>query len=256
MPAERLQKLIAAAGVASRRHAEELIAAGRVTVNGIRVTTPGAKADPTLDIISVDGQPVAAPVRHTYLAMNKPRGILTSVSDDRGRRTVIDLLPPDIPRVVPVGRLDLDSEGLLLLTDDGDFALRVSHPRFAVEKEYLAVAGVPVPASALEALRSGVVIDGARTKPADVRAVQVQGLPPGRTYRVTIHEGRNRQVRKMFATQGIKLGRLIRTRVGPVRLESLGPGAIRPLSREEKAGFARLSPHATRSRVTAVAPRP
>ncbi len=249
MTAERLQKVLAAAGVASRRQAETLIVAGRVSVNGVTVRELGSRADPAMDDVRVDGTAIRTPQRHTYLALYKPVGILTAVSDTRGRRTVIDLLPAGTPRVVPIGRLDLDSEGLLLLTDDGDLGLRLAHPRFGAEKEYVVVTDRPVPPESLAVLRTGVEIEGRQTAPAGVHAVTTaRGLPVDRTYAVTLHEGRNRQVRRMFATQGIRIARLIRVRVGAVRLGDLASGAARPLSSRELVALGVAIPGAARQR--------
>lgn len=235
MAAERLQKIIAAAGVASRRGAETLIERGRVTVNGARVTEVGTKADPATDDIRVDNKRVAAPESHTYLLLNKPAGVVTTASDDRGRRTVLDLLPVGSPRVVPVGRLDADSEGLIVLTDDGDLALRLSHPRYGTEKEYLAVTGSePAPAD-VEALRQGVELDGRMTAPASVSPLD-EPLP-GRSFRVILTEGRNRQIRRMFAARGIRVVRLVRLRVGPLTLGGLKTGHVRSLTAKERAAL-------------------
>ncbi len=234
MTAERLQKILAAAGIASRRAAERLIAEGRVAVNGAVVTALGVSADPATDRIEVDGVLIAAPSRHTYLVLNKPPRVVTTAADERGRPTVIDLLPPGTSRLFPVGRLDRDSEGLLLLTDDGDLALRLTHPRYGFEKEYLALAERPLTADAVERLRAGVEFEGRRTASARVEKA-VPGLPyppaPGRQwYRVVLHEGRKRQVRRMFAAEGVRLLRLVRVRVGPVALGDLAAGATRPLT--------------------------
>src|SRR5256885_1665562 len=157
---ERLARFLAHAGIASRRHAEELIAAGRVQVNGLTVTTQGARVDPEHDKVSVDGKPVAAPARHVYILLHKPVGYVTTAHDPQGRATVLDLLPPDLQRlrVYPVGRLDIDTSGLLLLTNDGDFALRLSHPRYSTEKHYHAFVQGHPSESALARLRSGITI--------------------------------------------------------------------------------------------------
>ncbi|HXF51503.1 MAG TPA: pseudouridine synthase [Dehalococcoidia bacterium] len=243
MPRERLQKVLARAGVASRRAAEALIAAGRVTVNGVVVDRLGSTVDPEVDAIAVDGKPITLERPRTYLLMNKPPGYLSAVRDDRGRPTVMDLLPPDVTaRVYPVGRLDRDSEGLLLLTDDGELTHRLTHPRFGLEKEYLAlVRGRPGP-EALRRLSEGVVIDGRRTAPARVGLADDVALPrgPGESWvRIVLREGRKRQVRLMCRAVGHPVRRLLRVREGPVALGDLPPGATRPLTPEELAALRR-----------------
>src|SRR6184192_2277014 len=200
---ERLARFLAHAGIASRRHAEELIAAGRVQVNGLTVTTQGSRIDPEHDKVSVDGKPVAAPARHVYILLHKPVGYVTTARDPQGRPTVLDLLPPEVRRlrVYPVGRLDIDTSGLLLLTNDGDFALRLTHPRYSMEKEYhVLIEGCPSEA-ALDALRDGVTFreDDGRSHtsaPAEVRLLRQVGTDCWLS--LTIHEGRKRQVRRML----------------------------------------------------------
>jgi len=242
---ERLQKILARAGHGSRRSAEALITAGRVTVNGARVTELGARADPAVDRIELDGQPLRLEAPHIYLVMNKPAGLLTAVRDPRGRRTVMELLPRDLPpHVFPVGRLDRDTEGLLLFTDDGELAHRLAHPRYEIEKEYHAlVAGAPPP-RALDSLRRGVEIEGGRTAPAAVDAVRPpHGHKPrdGHTWlRLVIHEGRKRQVRLMCATIGHPVRALVRTRLSDVVIGRLPAGKTRPLSQRELASLRQL----------------
>ncbi|TAK61708.1 MAG: rRNA pseudouridine synthase [Dehalococcoidia bacterium] len=240
---ERLQKILARAGHGSRRSAEALITAGRVTVNGARVTELGTTADADADRIEVDGQPIEVAGAPVYLAMNKPMGFLTSVSDPRGRRTVLDLYPPDLPHhVFPIGRLDRDSEGLLLLTNDGEFAHRLAHPRFELDKEYHALVRGAPSADALRRLRAGVEIEDRRTSPAEVDVV---ATPPfGHEARAShvwlkliIHEGRRRQVRLMCAAVGHPVSQLVRTRIGEVLLGRLAPGKTRPLSGREVASL-------------------
>ena len=222
---ERLQKVLAAAGLGSRRACEILIEEERVTVNG-DVAVLGRRVDPETDRIEVDG--VRVPTRPglvTYL-LNKPRGVVTTASDPQGRPTVVELVPSE-PRVFPVGRLDTDTEGLLLLTNDGDLAHRLTHPSFGVEKEYLAqVEGSPSPA-ALRRLREGVELEDGRTAPAKATLVA-----PG-VIGLVIHEGRNRQVRRMCEAVGHPVGRLVRTRIGPLAERRLKPGAWRVLDLEE-----------------------
>jgi pseudouridine synthase len=235
---ERLARFLAHAGIASRRHAEELIAAGRVQVNGLTITTQGARVDPKHDKVSVDGKPVAAPARHVYILLHKPVGYVTTACDPQGRPTVLDLLPPELHRlrVYPVGRLDIDTSGLLLLTNDGDFALRLSHPRYSTEKHYHAlVQGCPTGAQ-LKALREGVDIteDDARTHrtaPAQVRILR--RASPNCWLTLTLHEGRKRQVRRMLAAAGHPVLQLVRVGIGPLTLGDLAAGQWRYLTDEE-----------------------
>jgi 23S rRNA pseudouridine2605 synthase len=226
---ERLQKVLARAGFGSRRAAEELIAAGRVAVDG-EVASLGRRVDPERDRITVDGIPVAVRANVVYYLLNKPARVVTTARDPEGRRTVIDLVPLE-PRVFPVGRLDYETEGLLVLTNDGDLAQLLSHPSHAVEKAYLAeVEGVPSRA-ALRRLREGVDLDDGRTAPARARIVQTHA--DSAALEVVIHEGRNRQVRRMCEQVGHPVRRLVRTRIGPVSDRRLGPGEWRPLRRRE-----------------------
>lgn len=237
---ERLQKILARAGHGSRRAAETLISAGRVRVNGVVVSGLGAQADPDIDTIEVDGAAIALAAPHVYLAMNKPTGVVTTASDPQGRRTVMELLPTTLPpHVFPIGRLDRDTEGLLLFTSDGEFAHRMAHPRFEIDKEYFAlVAGTPERA-ALDALRSGVVIEGKRTSPARVEAAPPpQGFAGAAGHvwlRLVIHEGRKRQVRLMCAAVGHPVKTLVRTRIGGTTLARLAHGKTRALSSREVA---------------------
>lgn len=231
----RLQKLMSMAGAASRRAAEGLILAGRVAVNGQVIRTLGAKADPDRDSIAVDGRRLRFDARPRYIVLNKPRGYVTTRTDPQGRRTVMDLLHDVREYVYPVGRLDYDSEGLLLLTSDGDLAARLTHPRHGVERVYEAiVAGVP-DADALERLRRGVVIDGRPTAPAGVRATGTvhRGRQATTRLTLTLREGRNRQVRKMCAAVGHPVRQLTRVRIGPIRLANLPPGRWRDLTSRE-----------------------
>ena len=222
---ERLQKVLAAAGLGSRRACEILIEEERVTVNG-EVAVLGRRVDVDNDRIDVDG--VRVPVRPglvTYL-LNKPRGVVSTASDPQGRPTVVQLVPAE-PRVFPVGRLDTDTEGLLLLTNDGDLAHRLTHPSFGVDKEYLAeVEGSPTPAG-LRRLREGVDLEDGRTAPAKASLVA-----PG-AVRLVIHEGRNRQVRRMCEAVGHPVRRLVRTRIGPLADRKLKPGEWRVLDVDE-----------------------
>ena len=221
----RLQKLLARAGLGSRRTVEDLIADGRVTVNGV-VAELGNRADAETDRIEVDGALIGVRPDTVWYLLNKPAGVVTTASDPQGRPTVVQLVP-DEPRVFPVGRLDTDTEGLLLLTNDGDATHRLTHPSFGVEKEYLAhVEGTPS-RGALRQLREGVALDDGMTAPAKASAVSPD------TIRLVIHEGRNRQVRRMCDAIGHPVRRLVRVRIGPVRDQHLGPGEWRPLEPAE-----------------------
>ncbi|MBI5287925.1 MAG: rRNA pseudouridine synthase [Chloroflexi bacterium] len=237
---ERLQKILARAGYGSRRTAERLLTSGRVSVNGVRVAALGSQADASVDRIEVDGRRIQVPTEHVYLALHKPAGIVSTARDTHGRSTVLDLLPPGLPpHVLPVGRLDRDTEGLLLFTNDGEFAHRLSHPRYEIEKEYYAlVTGVP-PARSLTALRRGVDIGGHVTAPA---VVEIATAPFGRAerdshtwLRIVIHEGRKRQVRLMCAVVGHPVRELVRIRIGPLPLGRLPRGSTRPLTARELA---------------------
>jgi 23S rRNA pseudouridine2605 synthase len=230
---ERLQKVLARVGLASRRVCEDLIAEGRVRVNG-EVADLGRRVDAEHDVIEVDGALVPTAPGLVHYLLNKPRGVVTTAADTHGRPTVVELVP-DEPRVFPVGRLDADTEGLLILTNDGELTHRLTHPSFGVEKEYLAaVEGDPSPA-ALRRLREGVDLDDGRTAPAKVARVEA-GL-----VRITIHEGRNRQVRRMCEAVGHPVTRLVRSRIGTLVDRRLEPGAWRPLTPEEVRALAAAS---------------
>ncbi len=230
----RLQKILAAAGIASRRKAEEIIAAGRVTLNGQVVTEQGTKADPLTDTICVDGKPLHRPQRFVYFLLNKPKGYVTTVSDPEGRPTVMQLLG-DLPeRVYPVGRLDYASEGLLLLTNDGALAQKLTKAGSHIPKTYLVkISGKPNEKS-LQRLRSGVTIpldDGRRVKtsPAQIRLVEDA---PNPWYEVILIEGRNRQIRRMFQQIGFLVEKIKRTHLGPLALD-VPTGKFRPLTERE-----------------------
>ena len=244
---QRLQKILSQAGVASRRAAERLIADGRVTLNGKTVSEMGTKADAETDDIRVDGRRLRAPERKRYILLNKPAGYVSTRSDPQRRRTVIDLLVGVREYVYPVGRLDYDTEGLLLLTNDGDLAARLTHPRHGVERCYEArVAGMP-DADALRQLREGIPLDGRRTLPAEATLLNARGREDGRpkglqlregtrregVVQLTIREGRNRQVRRMLEAVGHPVRELTRTRIGPLSDRRLKPGAWRDLTPEE-----------------------
>ncbi len=235
----RLQKLLSMAGVASRRTAEVLIAEGRVTVNGRVVDTLGAKAVPDVDDVKVDGRRVRPAARARYILLNKPRGYVTTRRDPEGRRTVLDLLDGVREYVYPVGRLDYDTEGLLLLTSDGDLAARLTHPRHEVPRIYEAiVAGVPDDA-AIEELRRGVYLDGRRTSEAGVTRGATIGKGRQQTTKLvlTLFEGRNRQVREMCARVGHPVRTLQRVSMGPLTLRGLAVGAWRDLTPIEVAAL-------------------
>jgi 23S rRNA pseudouridine2605 synthase len=242
----RLQKLLSMAGAASRRAAESLILEGRVEVNGEVVRTLGAKAHPDRDTIRVDGRTLRFDTRPRYIALHKPRGYVTTRTDPQGRRTVMDLLAGVREYVYPVGRLDYDSDGLLLLTSDGDLAARLTHPRHGVERVYEAVVAGAPDARALDALRRGVVVDGRPTSPADVRAGHVvqRGRQHTTLLTLTLREGRNRQVRKMCAAVGHPVRRLTRVRIGPIRLADLPAGRWRDLTPREIAALKAAGPTA------------
>jgi 23S rRNA pseudouridine2605 synthase len=230
---ERLQKILSQAGVASRRASEQLMLEGRVTVNGAAIRELGTKADPSRDDIRVDGRRIKVVERHRYVLLNKPRGYMTTRSDPERRPTVIDLLRGVTEYVYPVGRLDFDSEGLLLLTNDGELAARLTHPSHGVARVYEArVLGVPDDRD-VQRLSRGVVIDGRRTAPAEVKV-----LPHGRdareaTLSIVIREGRNRQVRKMCEGIGHPVTELRRVAIGPIRDTRLKVGSWRDLTEDE-----------------------
>jgi 23S rRNA pseudouridine2605 synthase len=226
---ERVQKLLARAGIGSRRACEELISAGRVTVDGLTAKL-GDRADPAAQRIELDGVPVIARQDAVYYLLNKPAGVVTTARDPQGRPTVVSLVPDD-PRVFPVGRLDIDTEGVLVLTNDGDLAQLLAHPRHGVDKTYLAEVSGDAGDAAVARLRSGVELDDGPTAPARVRIVS---RARGRSaLEITIHEGRNRQVRRMCAAVGLPVTRLVRTRIGPLADARLAPGSWRNLRPSE-----------------------
>ncbi|MGE0392253.1 MAG: pseudouridine synthase [Vicinamibacterales bacterium] len=246
---ERLQKVLSRAGVASRRTAETLIVAGRVTVDGQTVRELGSKADPSTDDIRVDGRRIRTDTRRRYVLLYKPRGVVTTLSDPERRRTVMDLIGGVKEYVYPVGRLDYETEGLLLLTNDGDLAAMLTHPRHGVERTYEAhVAGMP-DADALARLRRGIPLDGRRTLPARAEVLNPGRRAPKAVVRLVITEGRNRQVRRMLEAVGHPVDSLVRTRIGPISDHALKPGQWRDLTPAEVASLQR---HASRPAV----PRP
>lgn len=229
---ERLQKIMAQAGVASRRKCEELILSGVVAVNGETVNTLGVKVDPTTDTITVNGKPLLGE-KKVYLVMNKPKGVITSASDPQGRKIVSDFLPGIKERVYPVGRLDYDTEGLLLLTNDGEFANLLTHPSHHVPKTYWAtVKGVPHGTS-LEKLQNGIKLEDGMTAPAEVEYHDVDTEKNQATIVITIYEGRNRQVRRMFDAIKHPVIRLKRVKFGELQLQNLQRGKFRHLTERE-----------------------
>ncbi len=233
---ERLQKILARAGYGSRRKCEEIISAGRVRLNG-RPAGLGDKADASVDKIVVDGRALKAAEELVYVALYKPRGVLSTVADPSERRAVRELIP--LPGTLyPVGRLDFDSEGLTLMTNDGDLANRLTHPRYEHEKEYRVLVAVHPDGNQLATWRRGVVLqDGYRTQPAEVYVEAKHGK--GAWMRVTLKEGRKRQIREMGMLTGLPVVRIVRVRIGELRLGSLKPGQWRPLTPEEVASLKR-----------------
>lgn len=235
---ERLSRFLAHAGVASRRRVEAFIATGRVQVNGVTVTEQGTRINPDTDLILVDNKPVRATSRQIYLLLHKPVGYVSTARDPQGRPTVLDLLPPELRalRVYPVGRLDIDTSGLLLLTNDGDFALHLTHPRYSIQKHYRALVKGWLSESSLQALRNGVTIveDQGRshtTVPAEIRVLRKEG--PDCWLSLTIHEGRKRQVRRMLAAVGHPVLELSRVGIGPLTLGDLPVGKWRYVTEDE-----------------------
>jgi 23S rRNA pseudouridine2605 synthase len=253
MSAERLQKVLAAAGVASRRASETLIAAGRVTVDGRRASL-GQQVDPDTATIEVDGRPIGSAARPTHLLLHKPAGVTSTTRDRHAATTVLDLVPtalvPDGSRLYPVGRLDLDSEGLLLLTNDGGWSERVLHPRFGVEREYALALSASLDRDQAAALEAGIDLEEGRATLHHLRpmtSVETDRLielldPRPRDglawYRATLRQGWKRQLRRMFGAVGAPIERLVRVRIGPVRIDGLRSGRIRPLKAPEVRGLA------------------
>ena len=237
MPAERLQKILANAGITSRRKAEEMIVAGRVTVNGAIITELGSKADLNSDHIKVDGKLLRPERRLAYYAMNKPREVVTTLNDPQGRKTVVDLLRGVKERVYPVGRLDYHSEGLLLLTNDGDFANAILAPARHVPKTYMVKANGVLTPEQEQQFRAGLPIDGHRTAPARIRRTRYASNP---WYEVEIIEGRQNQIRKMFKSLGLLVEKLRRTRIAFLELGSIKLGEYRALTPQELKRFRRI----------------
>ena len=227
----RLQKVLAAAGVGSRRHCEELIGAGRVEVDGQTVRRFGARVDPEHQIIRVDGKRIPARQDVVYLAFNKPPKVLTAMSDDRGRRTITDFLGDRAERLFHVGRLDYETEGLMLLTNDGELAHRLAHPSYEVAKTYLADVPGPVPRDLGRRLATGIELDDGVAIADRFRVLEQAGSRA--LVEITLHEGRKHIVRRMLAEAGHPVSRLVRTTVGPIKLGGLRPGATRDLTTKE-----------------------
>jgi 23S rRNA pseudouridine2605 synthase len=237
MSAERLQKILSRTGVTSRRKAELLISEGRVTVNGHVVTELGTKADLDEDHIKVDGKLLRPPKSLVYVALNKPKGCVSTVSDPERRETVMDLVSGLKTRVYPVGRLDYNSEGLLLLTNDGEFANRITSAASQVPKTYVAKVNGPLTEEQEEQFRRGIFLNGRRTVPAEIKLIREAQNP---WYEITLHEGRQNQIRLMFKHFGRLVEKLKRTRIGFLELGSLGPAEFRFLSEKEIARFKKL----------------
>ncbi|MBP1704268.1 MAG: pseudouridine synthase [Chloroflexi bacterium] len=265
MPEERISRILAAAGIASRRGADELVAAGRVTIDG-RPASLGERADPVQSVVAVDGRPVGPAQALVHLALHKPAGVTATVADRHAARTVLDLVPPGLvppaTRLYPVGRLDRDSEGLLLLTNDGPWADRVIHPRGGVEREYAVAVTRPLAREALDALAAGVRLEEGLARVISIRhqaatetvrlGELLDPLPaPGLAwYRLVLAQGWKRQVRRMLAAVGAPVARLVRVRIGTVRLDDLESGAVRELTTievERLAGSPSRVPAGTRS---------
>ncbi len=254
MPSERISKVLAAAGIASRRGSDELVAAGRVTVDG-RPATLGERVDPEAQRVEVDGRPLrTASSARVYLALHKPPGVASTVKDRHAQRTVVDLVPAELAagaRLYPVGRLDQDSEGLILLTNDGDWAEHVLHPRYGVEREYAVALARPLDRGQAVALERGVELaEGVatvsllrgQTHTEDRRLADILEPPPEAHLtwvRVTIHQGWKRQLRRMFGEVGAPVRRLVRVRIGTLRLDTMTTGDVRPLSATEVRRLAR-----------------
>ena len=247
----RVQKALADAGVASRRGADALVAAGRVTINGLAAVT-GQRLDPRVDALAVDGRPVVPAGRRTYLALHKPPGVTSTVSDRHAEQTVLDLVPAELrrtgSRLYPVGRLDKDSEGLILLTDDGDWTQHLLHPRYGIEREYAVGLRRPLDQAQARALEDGIALDeGMATLVSMRQATRTEAsrlVRPGDEggalywYRAVLTQGWRRQLRRMFAAIGAPVERLVRVRIGTLRLDDLAPGAVRPLTSAERERLA------------------
>lgn len=226
----RINKFLANSGVASRRMADQLIIEGVVKING-KICNPGDDVEVGSDTVTVKGKPVNVVKKFDYYIMNKPKGYVCTVKDDKGRKTVMDLLPSNAKRLFPVGRLDYDTEGLLILTNDGDLTFRLTHPKNEVPKTYLVKTEKPISEEDLSKLRSGVIIDGVRTKKCNVKVVE--NYKTGTKLHITITEGRNRQVRKMFEAVNNNVDFLKRIKIGDLTLSGLNRGEVRQLNARE-----------------------
>lgn len=230
---QRLQKILAAAGVGSRRHCETLIATGRITVNNKTVTELGTKADPEKDTIRVDGKPIKLEREKYYILLNKPPGYTSTRSDPHAERTVMELVRDIDAYLYPVGRLDVGTSGLLILTNDGDFAQMLTHPSHEIEKTYVALVRGKIRASSLSMLERGIELEDGVTAPAKARLLSYSQGTNASTVEIIIHEGKKRQVRRMFAAVGHKIDKLTRTRLGDLDLKGLAEGQYRPLTHKE-----------------------
>jgi 23S rRNA pseudouridine2605 synthase len=238
-PGVRLHKVLADAGLASRRACEVMISEGRVEVNGQLVTEQGRRVDPDTDVIRVDGSRIPPPRRHRYLVLNKPRGVVSTMDDPEGRRTLADLVPTRQGRLFHVGRLDTETEGLIILTNDGDFAHRLAHPSYEVPKTYLAEVSGVVGRDVLAKLRAGITLEDGPVHPVAVKLLSTANERS--LVKITLHEGRNHVVRRTMEAVGHPVRRLSRTGIGPVRLGTLRTGEFRELTRDELGGLLDLT---------------
>lgn len=235
----RLNKFLASCGIASRRKCDLLITNGEVIVNGEVCTNLGMQINEKKDKVSVNGKPCTFKQENVYIKLNKPKGVVSSSSDDKGRKTVLDLVKIPNVRLFNIGRLDYDTEGLILLTNDGDFAQLITHPSFEIEKTYIANIEGQVKESELAVMRAGVVVDGERMPPCKIK--QITTLKEGETrLQITINEGKNRQIRRMFEAIGRRISLLKRISVGPIKLGGLSRGEFKHLTPEEVASITRL----------------
>jgi pseudouridine synthase len=231
-PVERLHVRISHSGLCSRRKAEQLILEGRVTVNDRIVIELGTKVSEA-DLVAVDGVPIQAPKRGMTILLNKPKGVLTTMHDPHGRPTIVQFLPSRTANLKPVGRLDKETEGLLLCTSDGDLAHRLTHPRYGVEKEYIAIVDGLPDEKAIQKLRSGVFIEGGKTSPAQVEVIHAEPKTNTTGLNIVIHEGRKRQIRLMCEAVGHPVRQLKRVRIGPLRIKGMKPGEARLLGKKD-----------------------